>query len=130
MSVDVYSRNLRTIEDDHGLDLMVQQSHQPQQEYAHVWTIRQHPSRFRIATRLGNLGEPYGGVDGESLVGERLDGDAMAHRQEETPEVLNAHVVLIWIATACRLGDSSTLSEEEERGRWYLQNCTRSQILC
>jgi hypothetical protein len=57
-------------------------------------------------------------------VGERLDGDAMAHRQEETPEVLNAHVVLIWIATACRLGDSSTLSEEEERGRWYLQNCT------
>jgi hypothetical protein len=52
-------------------------------------------------------------------VGERLDGDAMAHRQEETPEVLNAHVVLIWIATACRLGDSSTLSEEEERGRWY-----------
>jgi hypothetical protein len=43
---------------------MKQQSHQPQEKYAHMRSIGKKTSGFGIATCLGDLSEPDGGVDG------------------------------------------------------------------
>jgi len=71
---------------------MVKQSHQPCKKDAHVRLVWQQPSRLGIATRLGYLSEPDGRIDGEGLVGQRLDGQPVPDGEEEPPEVAYSHV--------------------------------------
>ncbi len=54
-------------------------------------SIWEETSSFGIAACFGYLDEPDGGVDGEGLVGEGFDGDAVGGWEEETPEVLHSH---------------------------------------
>ena len=54
-------------------------------------SIRQQSTSLGISTRLGYLREPDGGIDGECLVGESLDGDAFAGGEEEAPEIFDSH---------------------------------------
>ena len=70
---------------------MVQHPHQPQQKDPNMGPVGQQPPRLGIPARLGHLRQPDGGVDGESLMGERLDGEAVSYGEEEPPEVLDAH---------------------------------------
>ncbi len=70
---------------------MIQQPHQPQQEYSYMRSIRQQSTSLGITTRFGYLREPNGGIDGECLVGESLDGDAFTGGEEEAPEIFDSH---------------------------------------
>ena len=54
-------------------------------------SIWEETSSFGIAACFGYLDEPDGGVNGEGLVGEGFDGDAVGGWEEETPEVLHSH---------------------------------------
>ena len=54
-------------------------------------SIRQQSTSLRITARFGYLREPNGGIDGECLVGESLDGDAFTGGEEEAPEIFDSH---------------------------------------
>ena len=58
-------------------------------------SVGQQTTSLRIATCLGDLCEPNGGIDGKCLVGESLDGDAFPGWEEEAPEIFDSHLLVL-----------------------------------
>lgn len=78
-----------TVEDEDGLGPQEQELADAAEETEEVGVLHHLPPV--VSHRLHELHHPYARIDGESLSGEGLDGDAAADGGEQFPEALDSH---------------------------------------
>mmetsp|Transcript_7729 Transcript_7729/g.12746 ORF Transcript_7729/g.12746 Transcript_7729/m.12746 type:complete len:108 (+) Transcript_7729:145-468(+) len=94
-------------------------------------SIGQQPTSLRITTCLGDLCEPDGRIDGKCLVRECLDGDAFAGWEEETPEIFDSHLYILFGVVFWQLGPDGQCDDIMRRSvREIERRCYLLQLFC